>query len=158
MTRATAEQRRIWNLNCRAKKAERARLAAKAPTAPVTESTLFCDRCGRQLVETIEPTDRHAGEPPMNLHTYRCAKPGCVPGTGRKILHGDRPHTCNPHPDPAVRICVRLPRVMARSESILDGKVGYWDDPLPELPEAGLRGDTCARTWNARHSKARRRR
>jgi len=157
VSRATPEQRRIWNLAYRAKKADASR-AQEPDLAPVTESTLFCDRCGRQLLETIEPTARHAGEPPMNLHTYRCAKPGCVPGTGRKILHGDRPHTCNPHPDPAVRICVRLPRVMARPESILDGKVGYRDDPLPELPKSGLRGDTCESTWNSRHTRSRRRR
>jgi len=102
------------------------------------DGVLFCDRCDRPLVETIEPTEARAGEPPMNLHTYRCASPACRPRR-KRIEHGAYSHVCNPHPDPAVRIQVRLPQVMARHQLVLTAPTAEWDEPLDELP-ANLRG------------------
>ena len=144
-----AEQNRRYYLKQKARRAAEARTRPARPAPPAPElqpgdkwdGRVYCLRCETQLVETVEATERRPGEPPMNLHTYRCPKAGCVPGRGRKILHGDRAHVCHPHPDPDVLFQVRLPQVMARPEVILAGKVGAWDDPLGDLEGKQLRGE-----------------
>lgn len=152
--RSSPEQVRRYNAAYYAK-LKAARQPKQAPGAPAQSASpgdhsrqpdsdkrnglLFCDRCDQQLVETVEPVEARAGEPPMNLHTYRCENPRCRPGKGRKIDHGAYTHVCHPHPDPAVRIQARLPRRMDRPEVILHRRAGHWDEPLGELP-ADLRG------------------
>lgn len=118
---------------------------SKPTKQPRTETKedqeLYCDRCENEMAETVEPTRRRANEPAMNLHTYRCTTPGCVPGTGRVMMHGSCHHTCNPHPDPAVRIQVRLPAIMGKAEATLSGERAKWDDAPEDLDFNGLRGE-----------------
>lgn len=79
---------------------------------------LHCDRCGDKLAEVITPTTSSSGEPPMNLHTYACENPHC---------HHDR-----------VRLVMTLPRKVGLPETVLDGKLAQWDDPLGEIDEEAI--------------------
>jgi hypothetical protein len=137
-TRQAQEGRKMCR-TCADKMRERNRRYRSSETKTEEEATVIhCERCGNPTTETIKPTDNRIGEPPMNLHTYTCHNPQCLPGTGtRKIF--DR-LVEDKYPDHRVRIVMRLPRTMGQCEDKLRKKWADWDDPLGELDWDNLRG------------------